>query len=46
MGRQRTLEHSDTLIAATALEHGLTIVTTDTDLQCVPGLNVMIMATR
>ena len=28
----------DTLIAATALEHGLTVVTTDTDFMRVPGL--------
>jgi tRNA(fMet)-specific endonuclease VapC len=31
----------DTLIAATALEHGLTVVTLDGDFQRVPGLSVM-----
>ena len=31
----------DTLIAATALEHNLTVVTTDPDFQRVPGLHVM-----
>ena len=28
----------DTLVAATAIEHGLTLVTTDGDFTCVPGL--------
>jgi predicted nucleic acid-binding protein len=31
----------DTLIAATALEHGLTVVTLDGDFTRVPGLAVM-----
>lgn len=31
----------DTLIAATALEHGLTLVTLDSDFERVPGLVVM-----
>jgi predicted nucleic acid-binding protein len=31
----------DTLIAATAVEHSLTLVTTDTDFDRVPGLSVM-----
>jgi len=31
----------DTLIAAAALEHGLTVVTLDGDFTCVPGLSVM-----
>jgi predicted nucleic acid-binding protein len=33
----------DTLIAATALEHGLTIVTTDTDFTRVPGLSLQVL---
>ncbi|HEV8635877.1 MAG TPA: type II toxin-antitoxin system VapC family toxin, partial [Chloroflexota bacterium] len=33
----------DTLIAATALEHGLTVVTTDEDFHGVPGLQVMLI---
>ena len=33
----------DTLIAATALEHDLPIVTTDPDFQRVPGLQVMLL---
>ncbi len=33
----------DTLIAATGLERGLTVVTTDGDFQRVPGLNVMLI---
>lgn len=33
----------DTLIAATALEHGLTVVTTDTDFQRVPQLTVLLI---
>ena len=32
----------DTLIAATALEHNLIVVTTDRDFERVPGLNVML----
>lgn len=31
----------DTLIAATALEHNLTVITTDGDFERVPGLKVM-----
>lgn len=31
----------DTLIAATAIEHGLTVVTLDGDFGRVPGLSVM-----
>ena len=34
----------DTLIAATALERDLTVVTTDNDFQRVPGLNVRLIA--
>jgi len=34
----------DTLIAATALERNLTVVTTDTDFQRVPGLQVIPVA--
>ena len=33
----------DTLIAATALENNLTVVTTDGDFQRVPGLNVTLV---
>lgn len=33
----------DTLIAATALEHGLTIVTTDTDFTRVPSLSLQVL---
>ena len=33
----------DTLIAATALERGLTVVTTDGDFQRVPGLQVLLL---
>src|SRR5689334_16216110 len=33
----------DTLIAATALERGLTLVTVDSDFQRVPGLQVMLL---
>lgn len=36
----------DTLIAATAVEHGLTIVTTDGDFRRVPGLRVILLAPR
>jgi len=49
--RQRRAPHGpgligdiDTLIAATALERNLTLVTTDTDFQRVPGLQVMMVA--
>jgi len=33
----------DTLIAATALEHGLTVVTIDGDLARVPGISAMVI---
>jgi predicted nucleic acid-binding protein len=33
----------DTLIAATALERGLTVVTVDSDFQRVPGLHVLLL---
>ena len=33
----------DTLIAATAMEHGLTLVTTDTDFQRVPELELQLL---
>lgn len=33
----------DTLIAATAMEHGLTVVTLDGDFDRVPGLSVMLL---
>ena len=36
----------DTLIAATALDRGLTVVTTDTDFQRVPGLEVQLVTFR
>lgn len=36
----------DTLIAATALEHGLTLVTTDTDYQRVPDLKLTLLSRR
>jgi predicted nucleic acid-binding protein len=36
----------DTLIAATALEHDLTVVTTDSDFQRVPGLKVRLVTLR
>ena len=36
----------DTLIAATALEHDLTVVTNDGDFTRVPGLKVLLLATR
>lgn len=36
----------DTLIAATALERELTIVTTDSDFERVPGLTVLLIARR
>ena len=36
----------DTLIAATAFERGLTIVTTDADFERVPGLNLMPVSLR
>lgn len=36
----------DTLIAATAIEHQLTLVTTDSDFLRVPGLNLLLLAPR
>ena len=36
----------DTLIAATAIERNLTVVTTDGDLGRVPGLNVLLVARK
>lgn len=33
----------DTLIAATALEQGLTLATSDSDFQRVPGLSVLLL---
>lgn len=36
----------DTLIAATALEHGLVLVTTDTDFRRVPDLDLMLLPRR
>lgn len=36
----------DTLIAATALERRLTVVTTDRDFERVPGLDVMLVSLR
>jgi predicted nucleic acid-binding protein len=36
----------DTLIAATALEHDLTVVTTDGDFTGVPGLSVLLLTPR
>jgi predicted nucleic acid-binding protein len=36
----------DTLIAATALEHNLTVVTLDGDFQRVPGLPVLLLTRR
>ena len=33
----------DTLIAATSLEHELTVITTDTDYTRVPGLSVQLL---
>jgi PIN domain len=36
----------DTLIAATALKRGLTVVTTDGDFERVPQLKVMLMTLR
>ena len=38
-----TIGDIDTLIAATALEHDLTVVTTDGDFMRVPGLKVLLM---
>jgi predicted nucleic acid-binding protein len=34
----------DTFVAAVAIEHGLTVVTTDSDFARVPGLNAMIVS--
>jgi tRNA(fMet)-specific endonuclease VapC len=36
----------DTLIAATALERNLTVVTTDSDFQCVPNLKLLLLPSR
>ena len=36
----------DTLLAATALERELTVVTTDSDFRRVPGLEVLVVAVR
>ncbi len=36
----------DTLIAATALDRGLTVVTTDGDFQRVPGLEVLMVSVK
>ncbi|MHB8600197.1 MAG: type II toxin-antitoxin system VapC family toxin [Ktedonobacteraceae bacterium] len=36
----------DTLIAATALEHNLTVVTVDRDFERVPGLKVMLISLK
>lgn len=36
----------DTIIAATALVHGLTVVTTDTDFERVPGLGLLLLDRR
>jgi hypothetical protein len=36
----------DTLIAATALEHDLTVVTTDGDFTRIPGLSVLLLTPR
>jgi predicted nucleic acid-binding protein len=36
----------DTLVAATALDRGLTLVTTDTDYQRVPGLSLQLLPRR
>ena len=38
-----TIGDIDTLIAATALEHDLTVITTDGDFMRVPGLKVLLM---
>ena len=39
----RLIGDVDPLIAATALEHDLTLVTTDTDFERVPGLNLQLL---
>jgi predicted nucleic acid-binding protein len=36
----------DTLVAATAIEHGFILVTTDSDFQRVPGLKTEVMTLR
>lgn len=41
-----TIGDIDTLIAATALEHSLTVVTTDSDFRRVPGLKVQLVTLR
>jgi predicted nucleic acid-binding protein len=38
-----TIGDIDTLIAATALEHDLTVITTDSDFMRVPGLKVLML---
>jgi predicted nucleic acid-binding protein len=38
-----TIGDIDTLIAATALEHDLTVITTDGDFMRVPGLKVLLL---
>jgi predicted nucleic acid-binding protein len=43
--RGRLIGDIDTLIAATALEHDLTVVTSDPDFQRVPNLKVMLLTT-
>jgi predicted nucleic acid-binding protein len=46
MTRYRLIGDIDTFIAATALEHDLTLVTMDTDFQRVPGLKLMWLSRR
>jgi predicted nucleic acid-binding protein len=43
MRRGGLIGEIDTLIAATALERNLTVVTSDTDYQKVPGLQVLLL---
>jgi predicted nucleic acid-binding protein len=43
LGRGNLIGDIDTLIAATALERNLTVVTTDTDFQRVPNLKQMLI---
>jgi predicted nucleic acid-binding protein len=40
------ISDTDTLIAATALEHGLIVVTLDSDFRRVPGLRYVLLETR
>jgi predicted nucleic acid-binding protein len=42
-GRRRLIGDVDTLIAATALERDLTVVTSDTDVERVPGLKRIVI---